>query len=95
MNQDGLDIRHEPETSRFIAIVEGLACHADYRLDGGVMTVFHTEVPRVLEGRGIAGRLVDALFAHARTRGLRVRPTCSYVRAWARRHPEVGSLLTD
>ena len=86
-------VRHEPAASRFVAMVDGMACRADYRLDGDVMTVFHTEVPRALEGRGIAGRIVRAVFDHAAAHGLRVRPSCSYVRTWARRHPEVEALV--
>lgn len=88
-------VAHDPQTSRFEAWVEGRRCHADYRLDGLVMTVHHTEVPPALEGRGIAGMIVRAVFDHAAANGLRVRPTCSYVRAWAMRHPEVHPLLVS
>jgi len=88
-----LDVRHDAAASRFEATVEGLLCRADYRLDGDTMRVFHTEVPRALEGRGIAAELVREVFAHAARRGLKVDPVCSYVRAWARRHPEVADLL--
>ncbi len=59
------------------------------------MTVYHTEVPPALEGRGIAGQIVRAVFEHAAGNGLRVRPTCSYVRAWALRHPAVSPLLVQ
>lgn len=88
-----IDVRHNEAAARFEAVVDGLLCRADYRLDGSTLRVFHTEVPRALEGRGIASELVRALFAHAAARGLSVDPVCSYVRAWARRHPEVQSLL--
>ncbi|MCM5569132.1 N-acetyltransferase [Burkholderiaceae bacterium FT117] len=88
-----VEVRHDEAASRFEATVEGLLCRADYRLDGDTMRVFHTEVPPALEGRGIAAELVRALFAHAADRGLKVDPLCSYVRAWARRHPEVQGLL--
>lgn len=88
-----IEVRHDAGASRFVAVVEGLPCRADYRLDGDTMRVFHTEVPGPLEGRGIASELVRAVFDHAARRGLKVDPLCSYVRAWARRHPEVEGLL--
>lgn len=88
-----LDVQHNEAASRFEARVEGLLCRADYRLDGDTMRVFHTEVPRSLEGRGIAAALVREVFAHAAQRRLKVDPVCSYVRVWARRHPEVEGLL--
>ena len=88
-----LQIEHRPERGRFQAVVEGRTCVADYRLDPGVITITHTEVPPPLEGRGIAGELVQALLDHARAHGLKVRPLCSYARAYMRRHPDTAALL--
>ena len=53
----------------------------------------HTGVPRPLEGRGIAAQLVATALAWARTQGHKVKPTCSYVAAYMRRHPETQDLL--
>ncbi|HWI10945.1 MAG TPA: GNAT family N-acetyltransferase [Burkholderiaceae bacterium] len=88
-----LHIEHHPERGRFQAVVEGRTCVADYRLADGVITITHTEVPPPLEGRGIAGELVQALLDHARAQGLKVRPLCSYARAYMRRHPATADLL--
>lgn len=60
---------------------------------GPVRVADHTLVPREMEGRGIAGKLVDALIADARHDGFRVEPRCSYVAAQFRRHPEWADLL--
>ena len=86
---------HIAAASRFGATVDGQLCVADYRLAGTLMTMHHTFVPPALEGRGIAAALVAAALAHARREGLRVRPTCSYVSAYMRRHPETLDLLAD
>jgi len=48
----------------------------------------HTGVPRALEGRGLAAQLVAHGLAWARAQGLKVVPSCSYVDAFMRRHPE-------
>jgi predicted GNAT family acetyltransferase len=86
-------IVHRPEASRFeAAYAEGLALCV-YRREGGVLLVTHTEVPPALEGRGIAAALVQATLAWARSQGLRVRPLCSYVVAYMRRHRETQDLL--
>ena len=84
---------HNAARSRFELEVEGMLCRADYRMDGDTMWVVHTEVPPALEGRGLAGRIVAAVFAHARATGLKVVPACSYVRAWAHRHAEQAKVL--
>ena len=87
------DVRHDREGSRFVARVEGEDCVALYRVYGRVMMLTHTGVPKALRGRGIAARLVQAALDHARERGLKVRPDCSYAEDYMRRHPESLDLL--
>jgi predicted GNAT family acetyltransferase len=48
----------------------------------------HTEVPPADRNQGIADTLVRAALAYAREHELRVVPTCPYVKAWFRKHPE-------
>lgn len=93
MDSPGIEITHNAASRRFESRVDGLLCRCDYRMRGNTMMLVHTEVPPQLEGRGIASRLVRAAFDHARHNGMDVLPVCSYVSAWARRHPEVSSLL--
>ena len=88
-----LQIDHLPDRGRFQARVDGQLCVADYRLTDGVMAVTHTEVPPSLQGRGIAAALVRALLDHAAAHGLKVRPLCSYARAYMQRHPETAALM--
>lgn len=88
-----ITIEHDAAQGRFFTRVRGHLCVCDYRLRDGVMAMTHTEVAPELEGQGIAGELVRAALAHAREHGLKVRPLCSYVQAYFRRHPEVQSLL--
>ena len=88
-----LQIRHDEAGSRFEAEVPGGSAECAYRLGGGVMNIVHTEVPPASEGRGIAAALVQTALAWARAQGLRVRPSCSYVRSYMRRHPETQDLL--
>lgn len=88
-----IDISHDAPRGRFHATVQGHLCVCDYRLRDGVMHITHTEVAPELEGRGIAALLVQAALGHAATHGLKVRPLCSYVQSYMRRHPETQSLL--
>jgi uncharacterized protein len=88
-----LTVRHDAAAGRFETRVEGLRCVCDYRLHDGIMMFTHTEVPPALAGRGIAAVLVEAALAWARAEGHRIRPLCSYVAAYLRRHPEQQDLL--
>jgi predicted GNAT family acetyltransferase len=58
-----------------------------------VLTAEHALVPTEIGGRGIAGKLVEALIADARVQGWKIVPECSYVAAAFRRHPEWADLL--
>ena len=58
----------------------------------GVRVADHTIVPPEIGGRGIAGKLVAALIADARSQGFRIRPECSYVVAAFDKHPEWADL---
>lgn len=87
------EVQHQAEAQRFVVRTpQGLAL-CSYRRDGEVLVLHHTEVPVALEGRGIAATLVAAALAWARSEGLRVRPVCSYVASYMRRHPETQDLL--
>ncbi|KNZ30950.1 MAG: acetyltransferase [Methylibium sp. NZG] len=81
-----------PNLGRFQAVVDGHLGVCDYRLDGSVMHLTHTEVAPALEGRGIAAALVKAALDHAQSSGLKVNPLCSYVRHYMQRHPETAAL---
>ena len=59
---------------------------------GAVRVADHTLVPPAIGGRGVAARLVEALVADARAEGFRIDPTCSYVEAQFRRHPDWAEL---
>ncbi len=88
-----LPIEHQAERNRFQVVVEGHVSVAEYRLQGGVLAITHTEVAPELGGRGIAGALMQAVLAHASAQGLKVNPLCSYARSYMERHPETKVLL--
>ncbi len=82
-----VDVVHQPDSSRFVAQVEGETAFLAYeRVGEDAVVMAHTVVPRHLEGRGIAGALATAAVGWARGEGLQVDPQCSYVRAWLEKH---------
>ena len=72
---------------------QGLTSWADYRRHGERLLIDHVEAPPALRGSGAAGRLMAALAADARDRGLKLTPICSYAAAWLHRHDEFRDLL--
>jgi uncharacterized protein len=86
-------VRHNSEVHRFeMDTPAGLAV-ADYRLAGNVMTMFHTEVPGPLRGRGYGNQLVRGALDEVVRLNLKVVPTCWFVRQVIERRPEFQDLL--
>jgi uncharacterized protein (DUF924 family)/predicted GNAT family acetyltransferase len=90
-----IPVQHHPEAGRFEAVVDGHLALCSYYRQGDTLVLPHTEVPPALQGRGLAAALVAAALAWARHQGLRVRPSCSYVATYMRRHAETRDLLDD
>lgn len=82
------DVRHNEVRSRYELEIDGALALAEYRLDNGVATFFHTETPPALQGRGVASKLIHAALTEARARGWKIEATCSFVVAYLKRHPE-------
>ena len=83
-----------PDARRYEARVDGeLAGFAQYRLSEGLITFTHTEVDDAFEGRGVGGQLARAALDDARSRGLTVRPACSFIRSWIERHEDYQDLV--
>ena len=84
---------HNAAARRFEVELGSAVAVCDYRLNDGVATLHHTEVPDALQGRGIAADLVASALAWARAESLKVRPSCSYVASYMQRHPETADLI--
>lgn len=65
----------------------------DYRISDGVITLVHTRVDEAHSGQGHAATLARGALDDARARGLKVRPTCSFVASYIGKHPEYADLV--
>lgn len=88
-----MHVINNTEASRFETVVEGKTAVVEY-MDRGKMIVFtHTEVPKGLEGQGIASAMAKAALDFARETSKVVMPLCPYIAAYIRRHPEYADLV--
>ena len=88
-------VQHDPARQRFHLQLEGHEAELDYHLQDGRMVIDHTGVPQAIGGRGLAARLMQAAFEHARSQGWRVVPACSYAQTWLARHPDYADLVAQ
>ena len=90
---EDLPVVHDAQGRRFCVALQGYEACLMYRSSGTEMDLYHTYVPEVFRGRGVAERLCQAAFEHAQASGLTVIPSCSYISgAYLKRHPEYEPL---
>jgi uncharacterized protein len=90
-----LRISDAVENQRYEAALDGrLAGVLEYMVRGNRIALIHTEVDPSYSGQGIGSRLARFALDDARGRGLRVIPSCPYVRTFLERHPEYQDLIT-
>lgn len=91
---DAVEITHNEESSRFDLTVDGRTAGVlEYRLDGDVATMFHTEVFSEFGGRGLGAVLVRRALDTARQRGWSIVAACWFVRDYLRAHPDDADLV--
>ncbi len=83
-----MEIKHE--SLRFYLITPGGEAELLYRIEGNVMSIYHTFVPDTERGKGTAEKLAVAAFDFAKEKRLKVRPDCPYIVHFLQKHPELG-----
>ncbi len=87
-NIDQLDIRNNPDESRFELEIEGKTAIVEYMIAGKNIIYTHTEVPPEFEGKGIGSALAKYVLDYAAEHGYKVQALCPFISAYVRRHPE-------
>ena len=86
-------VRDNKAEHEFELVVDGHRAVAAYQLEDDTIVFTHTIVPKAIEGRGVASRLIRGALDQVRDRGLKVIPQCPFVAAYIKRHPDVQDLL--
>ena len=84
----------EKTMSRFELEEEGQTAYLEFELDhAGWITLWHTEVPEALRGRGLAGVLSKTALEYARDNKLKVDVICPSVANYLAKNPEFQGLV--
>jgi uncharacterized protein len=78
--------------SRFEIEDHGEVAYLEFDTDShGWMTIWHTEVPPAMRGRGVASELAQSAFEYAKQHQLRVDVICPLAADFLSKHPEYSS----
>jgi predicted GNAT family acetyltransferase len=90
-----VQVEHRENGKRFVTRTpSGLAFISYVRPDDATIELQHTAVPESDRGRGVGSALVRTAVDYAREHGLRVVPTCPFVKAWLEKNPEERDVTT-
>jgi uncharacterized protein len=81
---------------RYVGLIEGVEGEAELtfaRTSSTQIIADHTFAPDSMRGTGIAKALVERLVADARAEGVRIVPTCSYIKAQLARHADWSDVV--
>lgn len=81
------------EERKFEATIDGHKALIEYTVGPDVITLEHIEVDKELGGRGIASELTESVLLQIESRGLKVIPTCPFIKSYIDKHPEWKSIL--
>ena len=80
--------------SRFEIEERGEVAYLEFETDSqGWMTIWHTEVPPAMRGKGVASELAQSAFEYAKQNDLRVDVICPLAADYLSKHPEYGSAV--
>ncbi|MBC8768435.1 N-acetyltransferase [Arenibacter sp. BSSL-BM3] len=81
------------EAKQYEYHIDGVIAKIEYIKAKDKIYLTHTEVPKELEGKGVASSLVKQVLEDIETKGLTLVPMCPFVAAYIKRHPEWKKLV--
>lgn len=89
-----MTLMHDRSAHRFrMPLEEGGEAYVEYaEREAGTLDLQHTVVPPESRGKGHGSEIVEQVLRYAREQGLRIIPSCPFVAAHLRKHPEHADL---
>jgi predicted GNAT family acetyltransferase len=89
-----IQVQHDEKARKYFAIVDGKESVCEYGEAGDrTLNFWHTYVPPQLRGKGIADELVRVALDDVMEKGLKVIPSCWFVRVYIDRHQKYQEAL--
>lgn len=91
---ENLTIKNNEAEQRYEAEIGGHLAVIEYEQGPERILIMHTEVPKELEGHGVATQMAKFALDDARARHLAVVPLCPVVASYIRQHQEYADLVS-
>jgi predicted GNAT family acetyltransferase len=91
--KERFNIINNEATQQFQIEMDGTKALLQYRFYKNDIALMHTEVPKNLEGKGIATALAHYALEWAKENNKKVMVYCPFVGAYVKKHPEYNSII--
>jgi predicted GNAT family acetyltransferase len=88
-----IPVFNNSERKQFEIKVDGETAELQYRFHEGQIWLMHTEVPKNLEGKGIASTLAHYGLEWAKENNMKAKVLCPLVAIYLKRHPEYNEYV--
>jgi predicted GNAT family acetyltransferase len=89
-----MEVKFNEELSQFEMDFDGKKALVGFKKEtDGTLNLVHTEVPPEFEGKGVGSQLVKQTLEQIKTTNKKIIPSCPFVAAYIKRHPEYESLV--
>ncbi|MBF6607530.1 MAG: N-acetyltransferase [Flavobacterium sp.] len=89
------DLTNNKSASQFEMDFDEGTAFIEYVVQDDKYHLTHTEVPKELQGKGAARKLVEKVLQYIKDKNMRVVPSCTYVARYIDRNQQWHSLLSD
>ena len=89
-----MEVVFNEELSQFEMDLDGAKALIGFKKEmDGTLNLVHTEVPQEYEGKGVGSQLVKQTLEQIKTTDKKIVPSCPFIAAYIKRHPEYESLV--
>jgi len=83
------------EKKRFELVVDKDFAFIEFdKIESNVVGLTHPEVPESHSGKGVGSKLVSGALRFCKENGLKIIPSCSFVRSFIDKHPKWQELVS-
>ncbi|MBX7171964.1 MAG: N-acetyltransferase [Pyrinomonadaceae bacterium] len=91
---ENLIVENNESKHRFeINLEDGIAFIQYTKQGEDVYNLYHTEVPPQFGGKGVGSALAKGTLEYIKAEGSQIIPTCPFVAAYLKKHPEYQELV--
>jgi hypothetical protein len=96
MDNETMQVIHNRAVNRFEMAIADQHAVVNYQMVGAdIYNLYYAGVPAELEGRGFGSCLVQGTLEQIKAEGKRFIPTCPFIAAFVRRHPEYQDFVAN